>query len=93
MTTPGGAGTPPKALQLPRARHTGFCYWVGAPTTPTVRDSDLLSWIETLVTFCGMVGLQAMVLGRSRRKPSSSKSVCSILPIVICGPELPHLPG
>ena len=33
-------------------------------------SSDPLSWIETFVTFCGMVGLQAMVLGRLGRKPS-----------------------
>jgi hypothetical protein len=34
-----------------------------------------------------MVGLQAMVLGRlGRTENSPSKSVCSILPIAICGP-------
>jgi hypothetical protein len=46
------------------ARRTGFYHGVGAPTTPTVRDSDPLSWIETFVTFCGVVGLWAMVLVR-----------------------------
>jgi hypothetical protein len=30
--------------------------------------SGPLSWIETFVTFCGMVGLQAMVLGRLGKK-------------------------
>jgi hypothetical protein len=41
-----------------------------------------------------MVGLQAMVLGRMGRKPrSSSKSVCSILPIAICGPGLYGAPA
>ena len=69
MTTPGGSRTPRKACH-PRARRTGFSHRVGAPTTPTVRDSDPSSWIETFVTFCGMVGLQAMVLGRLGRKPS-----------------------
>jgi hypothetical protein len=54
----------------PRARRTDFYHGVGVPTTPTVRDSDPLSWIETFGTFCGMVGLQAMVLGRLGRKPS-----------------------
>jgi hypothetical protein len=40
------------------------------------------------------VGLQAMVLGRLGRKPrSSSKSVCSILPIAICGPGLSGAPA
>ena len=44
---------------------------------------------ETFVTFCGMVGLQAKVLGRlGRTENSPSKSVCSILPIAICGPGL-----
>jgi hypothetical protein len=33
------------------ARRTGFYHGVGAPTTPSVRDSDPLSWIETSVTF------------------------------------------
>jgi hypothetical protein len=42
-----------------------------------------LSWIETFVTFCGMVGLRAKVLGRLGRTENSpsKKSVCSILPI------------
>ena len=41
-----------------------------------------------------MVGLQAMVLGRLGIKPcSSSKSVCSILPIAICGPGLSGAPA
>jgi hypothetical protein len=42
-----------------------------------------------------MVGLQAMVLGRlGWTDTSPSKSVCSILPIANCGPELPqYLPG
>jgi hypothetical protein len=31
---------------------------------PVQFGSGPLSWIETFVTFCGMVGLQAMVLGR-----------------------------
>jgi hypothetical protein len=37
-----------------------------------------------------MVGLQAMVLGRLGRTENSpsKKSVCSILPIAICGPGL-----
>ena len=36
-----------------------------------------------------MVGLQAMILGRLGKTESSpSKSVCSILPIAICGPGL-----
>ena len=71
-----GGHTFPKGLQLPLCsvhrllRCTGFYHRVGAPTTPTVRDSDPLSWIETFGTFCGMVGLQAMVLGRLGRKPS-----------------------
>src|SRR5215217_6614915 len=49
---------------------------------------------ETFVTFCGMVGLQAMVLGRlGRTENSPSKSVCSILPIAICGPGLSPAPA
>jgi hypothetical protein len=41
-----------------------------------------------------MVGLQAMVLGRLGIKPrSSSKGVCSILPIAICGPGLYGAPA
>src|SRR5215204_1010463 len=44
-----------------------------------------LSWIETFVAFCGMVGLEgerAKVLGRLGWSPlPSSKSVCSILPL------------
>jgi hypothetical protein len=40
------------------------------------------------------VGLQAMVLGRLGIKPcSSSKSVCSILPIAICRPGLSGAPA
>ena len=59
-----------------------------------MRDSDPLSWIETFVTFYGMVGLQAMVLGRlGMKRRSSSKSVCSILPIAICGPGLYGAPA
>src|SRR5215208_3448696 len=45
-------------------------YGVGAPTLFSPRGSDPLLWIETFGTFCGMVGLQAMVLGRLGRKPS-----------------------
>ena len=41
-----------------------------------------------------MVGLQAKVLGRLGRMESSpSKSVCSILPIAICGPGLSGAPA
>ena len=41
-----------------------------------------------------MVGLQAMVLGRLGMKArSSSKSVCSILPIAIYGPGLYGAPA
>jgi hypothetical protein len=36
----------------------------------------------TVVTFCGMMVLRAMVLGRLRQRPPSTKSGCSILPIV-----------
>jgi hypothetical protein len=60
---------------------------------PVQFGSGPLSWIETFVTFCGMVGLQAMVLGRLGMKAPSSKSVCSILPIAICGPGLAGAPA
>ena len=49
--------------------------------------------IETFVTFCGMVWLQAMVLGRLGMKLPSSKSVCSILPIAVCWPRLYGAPA
>ena len=58
------------------------------------RDPGLLAQIETSVTFCGMVGLRAKVLGRlGRTENSPSKSVCSILPIAICGPGLYGAPA
>ena len=40
--------------------------------------SGPLSWIETFVTFCGMVGLQAMVLGRLGRKPFPHPRACAL---------------
>src|SRR5918993_2075010 len=38
----------------------------------------VLWWIETFVALCGMVGVQAMVLGRLGRKPSPHPRVCAL---------------
>ena len=81
MTTPGGTRTHHANLYLqhPRARCTGFYHGVGAPT---LLGSGPLAQIETFVTFCGIVGLRAKVLGRlGRTENSPTKSVCSILPL------------
>src|SRR5215203_4729352 len=47
------------------------------PTAVLLRSqAGPLSWIETIVTLCGMVGLEAMVLGRLGRKPSPHPGAC-----------------
>ena len=78
----GAHNTSYSILLHPRARRTGFYHRVGAPTTPPVRGSDLLSQIETFVTLCGMVwlrgGLEAMVLGRLGRKLSPHPRACAL---------------
>src|SRR5215208_1385531 len=77
MTIPGGASTTLRiaCLKLTRARPTGFYHRVGALTQ---RGSGPLSQIETSVTSCGMVGLQAMALGRLGRKPSPHPRACAL---------------
>src|SRR5215211_2236349 len=56
---------------------------LGAPASiigselPWLLCSGPLSWIETFVTFCGMVGLQAMVLGRLGCRPHPRASALS----------------
>src|SRR5215213_2840095 len=77
MSIPGGAGTThPPVLGTPASL-------IGSePPQPPVRGSDLLSQIETFVTFCGMVGLRgglrAKVLGRLGRKLSPHPRACAL---------------
>jgi hypothetical protein len=88
MTTPGGAGTPPKHCNLLRVRRTGFSHRVGASTSQATalalpRSCALKTLQWTLTTFKGegvMVRLASEGL-RSVGATSPSKSVCSILPI------------
>ena len=81
-----------RAHNYPKRKYNFLVF--GAPASligsalSSLLGSGPLPEIETFVTFCGMVGLQAMVLGRLRMKTLPSKSVCSILPIAICGPGL-----
>src|SRR5215216_93879 len=57
---------------------------LGAPASiigselPWLQGSGPLSWIETFVTFCGMVGLQAMVLGRLGMMASPHPRACAL---------------
>src|SRR5215210_361006 len=80
MTTPGGAGTPL------RARRTGFYHRVGAPTTPRAGFRPFVA-NRNICNFMWYGGVERGVAGVGLRSVGeealpSSKSVCSILPIV-----------
>jgi hypothetical protein len=68
MTSPGGTRTLCKAYDILPVPGSSASL-IGSELS-SLLGSDPLPWIETFVTFCGMVGLQAMVLGRLGRKPS-----------------------
>jgi len=88
---PGGAGTPvPEAQQqLHRVRRTGFYHRVGALWSTRLRPFVVDRNIRHFLWYGGVAGDGLRSVGVS----PPSKSVCSILPIAICGPGLPHLTG
>jgi hypothetical protein len=77
MTTPGGAGTTPRTV-FNNSFVLGSSASLIGSELPGLLGSGPLSWIETFVTFCGMVGLQAMDLGRLGSKPSPHPRACAL---------------
>src|SRR5918996_538735 len=88
MITPGGACTPLRRVQLqpPRARRTGFYHRVGVSWSTWLRPFGVDRNICHFLWYGGVAGDGLRSVGEEALP--SSKSVCSILPIAICGPEL-----
>src|SRR5215211_3127396 len=92
MTTPGGAGTtlrPHVCRKATRARRTGFYHRVGASMATLLRPFVVDRNICHFLWYGGVAGDGLRSVGVS----PPSKSVCSILPIAICGPGLYGAPA
>jgi hypothetical protein len=71
--------TPKEALHLKSRLHqkSALCTRIPFVENPRSRRSASQVQIETLVTFCGMVWLRTMVLGRLERTPSiQERALC-----------------
>jgi hypothetical protein len=86
MTTPGEACTPPKHCNLLRARLIGFYHRVGVYCPTWLRPFVVDRNIWHFLWYGGDAGDGLRSVGEEALP--SSKSVCSILPIAICGPGL-----
>src|SRR5215204_6844705 len=94
MTTPGGTGTIARTACcniLPRARRTGFYHRVGASMANGLRPFVVDRNIRHFLWYGVVAGDGLRSVGEEALP--SSKSVCSILPIAICGPGLSVAPA
>src|SRR5918995_1893047 len=78
-----------RLAKRPRARRTGFHHRVGVSCPTGLRPFVVDRNIRHFLWYGGVAGDGLRSVGVS----PPSKSVCSILPIAICGPGLPHLTG